>query len=174
MDRAFGGAGRDILIGNTGPDRLIDWAGNFNVYLLPFAPGTLGTVTSEALSGLPDFLYKLSRNDGGDPTTPGNPTRNGEPYGELGLSCRVTSPGATRPAGPPSQQAGTIPSGTRDVVRTSNFDDLTMDGFAATIGSWQVRDGRAAGERRPRRTATRPGCGSWATRCRRISRSSPR
>ena len=25
-DRAFGGAGRDVLIGNTGGDRLIDWA----------------------------------------------------------------------------------------------------------------------------------------------------
>ena len=35
---AYGGAGRDILIGNTGGDRLIDWAGEFNSYLVPFAP----------------------------------------------------------------------------------------------------------------------------------------
>jgi len=37
-DRAFGGAGRDILIGNTGGDRLIDWIGEFNSYIVPFAP----------------------------------------------------------------------------------------------------------------------------------------
>ena len=29
-DRAYGGAGIDILIGNTGGDRLIDWVGEFN------------------------------------------------------------------------------------------------------------------------------------------------
>ena len=29
-DRVFGGAGLDILIGNTGGDRLIDWVGEFN------------------------------------------------------------------------------------------------------------------------------------------------
>src|SRR5205823_6113943 len=44
-DRAFGGAGRDILIANTGGDREIDWAGEFNSYLTPFAPFGLSTVT---------------------------------------------------------------------------------------------------------------------------------
>jgi len=37
-DTAYGGAGRDILIGNTGADRLIDWVGEFNSYLVPYAP----------------------------------------------------------------------------------------------------------------------------------------
>ena len=37
-DIAFGGAGRDVLIANTGGDRLIDWIGEFNSYLVPFAP----------------------------------------------------------------------------------------------------------------------------------------
>ena len=36
-DRAYGGAGLDILIGNTGGDRLIDWVGEFNSYIVPFA-----------------------------------------------------------------------------------------------------------------------------------------
>ena len=31
-DRAYGGAGRDVLIANTGGDRLIDWVGEFNSY----------------------------------------------------------------------------------------------------------------------------------------------
>ena len=44
-DRAYGGAGRDVLIANTGGDRLIDWAGEFNSYIVPFAPFGLGTVS---------------------------------------------------------------------------------------------------------------------------------
>ena len=44
-DRAFGGAGLDVLIGNTGGDRLIDWVGEFNSYLVPFAPFGLATVS---------------------------------------------------------------------------------------------------------------------------------
>ena len=30
-DRAYGGAGRDVLIGNTGGDRLMDWVGEFTI-----------------------------------------------------------------------------------------------------------------------------------------------
>jgi len=44
-DRAYGGAGRDVLIGNTGGDRLIDWVGEFNSYLVPFAPFGMATVS---------------------------------------------------------------------------------------------------------------------------------
>src|SRR5207253_3417068 len=36
-DLAFGGAGRDVLIGNTVSDRLIDWNGEFNTYVVPWA-----------------------------------------------------------------------------------------------------------------------------------------
>ena len=42
-DRAYGGAGRDVLIANTGGDRLIDWVGEFNTFLVPFAPFGIGT-----------------------------------------------------------------------------------------------------------------------------------
>src|SRR5439155_165330 len=35
-DRAVGGAGRDVLIANTGGDRLIDWTGEYNSFLVPF------------------------------------------------------------------------------------------------------------------------------------------
>jgi Ca2+-binding RTX toxin-like protein len=37
-DIAYGGAGRDVIIGNTGGDRLIDWVGEFNSYIVPYAP----------------------------------------------------------------------------------------------------------------------------------------
>ena len=46
-DRAFGGAGRDVLIGNTGGDRLIDWTGEFNSYIVPFAPFGIATVSRQ-------------------------------------------------------------------------------------------------------------------------------
>ena len=36
-DRVYGGAGIDVLIANTGGDRLIDWVGEYNSYLVPFA-----------------------------------------------------------------------------------------------------------------------------------------
>ena len=141
VDRVFGGAGRDVLIGNITTDRLIDWAGDFNAYLLPFVPGTAGTITKEALPNLPEFLYALSRDDGADQTTAGNPTRNGEPFGELGLILQGDFAWRDQTGGPSDQQAGTIPSGARDAVRTSNFNYLAMDGFAPASGSWRVVTG---------------------------------
>ena len=40
--------GIDILIGNTGGDRLIDWVGEFNSYIVPFAPFGIATVSGLA------------------------------------------------------------------------------------------------------------------------------
>ncbi len=36
-DRVFGGAGLDILMANTAGDRLIDWQGDFNSFIVPFS-----------------------------------------------------------------------------------------------------------------------------------------
>ena len=36
-DIGYGGAGRDVLIANTAVDRFLDWSGEFNSYLVPFA-----------------------------------------------------------------------------------------------------------------------------------------
>src|SRR5256886_2830341 len=96
-DRVYGGAGLDILMGNTGGDRLIDWVGEFNSYIVPFAPFGIATVSRQNEPQLPEFLYALSRSQGADPTrandtgnllplgNDGAPLRNGEPDGELGL-----------------------------------------------------------------------------------------
>jgi Ca2+-binding RTX toxin-like protein len=88
-DRAFGGAGRDYIIGNTFGDRLIDWTGEFNSYIVPFNPFGIDTVCRNLQPALMDFLYDLSASDGADPTraddTGEDSKRNGEPYGELGL-----------------------------------------------------------------------------------------
>ena len=44
-DLTYGGAGRDVMIGNTGGDRLVDWNGEFNTFVLPYNPFGLPTVS---------------------------------------------------------------------------------------------------------------------------------
>ncbi|MDA7510455.1 hypothetical protein N8612_02150 [Verrucomicrobia bacterium] len=36
-DFAFGGGGLDVMIANTGSDRMFDWNGEFNSYFVPFS-----------------------------------------------------------------------------------------------------------------------------------------
>ena len=47
--------------------------------------------------------------------------------------------------GPADPQAGNIPGGKRDVLRTASFNDGTLQGFAVDSGTWQVTARRAAG-----------------------------
>ena len=51
-DFAFGGAGRDVLIANTGNDRMFDWTGEFNSFYAPFPRSALrpSTVRSHPTS----------------------------------------------------------------------------------------------------------------------------
>jgi hypothetical protein len=86
---AYGGAGQDILFAGTGGDRLIDWVGEHNSYYVPFGPYGMPTVSRTLMPFLDTFLYALSKSDGADPTLGirygGASSRNGEPFGELGL-----------------------------------------------------------------------------------------
>jgi hypothetical protein len=88
-DVAYGGPGRDVHIGNTGGDGLVDWGGEFNSYLVPFPPFGAGTVSRHLAPGIMEYLLKLSRTDGADRTRAADagadPLRNGEPNGELGM-----------------------------------------------------------------------------------------
>jgi subtilisin-like proprotein convertase family protein/Ca2+-binding RTX toxin-like protein len=150
-DRAYGGAGRDVLIGNTGGDRLIDWVGEFNSYLVPFAPFGMATVSRTMQPQLHEFLYALSASHGADPTraadTGSDPLRNGEPEGELGLVLQKDAAWQSQTGAPTDPQAGNIPGGKRDVLRTANFNDGTLngssaDGFFQDSGIWNVSGGR--------------------------------
>ena len=145
-DRAYGGAGRDILIGNTGGDRLIDWVGEYNSYLVPFAPFGMATVSRTLQPQLPEFLYALSRSQGADGTivADGNGTaiRNGEPYGELGIVLQKDFAWRDQTGAPADPQAGNIPGGKRDVLRTANFNDGTAQSFVAESGTWSVVQGK--------------------------------
>ncbi|HLL19195.1 MAG TPA: hypothetical protein VK439_10455, partial [Rubrivivax sp.] len=144
-DRAFGGAGRDVLIANTGGDRLIDWVGEFNSYLVPFAPFGMATVSRTLQPQLAEFLYTLSASDGADPTrwkdTNADPAlqfRNGEPAGELGLIRQKDFAWQTQTGAPTDPQAGNIPGGRRDVLRSADFNNGQTQAFAADSGTWTV------------------------------------
>ncbi len=150
-DRVFGGAGLDILIGNTGGDRLIDWVGEFNSYIVPFSPFGIATVSRQVPPALFEFLYALARSQGADPTratdTGNDPARLGEPDGELGLITQKDKGlWQDQTGGPTDPQPGNIPGGRRDVLRSASFNDGTTAGLAADAGTWSVSGGTITGQ----------------------------
>jgi hypothetical protein len=120
-DRAFGGAGLDILIGNTGGDRLIDWVGEFNSYIVPFAPFGIATVSRQVPPQLFDFLYAQAASDGADLTRPPtSASRTPRAATATWRTCRpsptarwawsrrrTTACGRTRPAARPTRSPAT-------------------------------------------------------------------
>src|SRR5262249_59280483 len=91
-DRVYGAAGPDGLIANTGGDRMEDWVGEFNSFYVPYSNFGLPTVQRLPNPGLRDFLLQVAKNDGADlslaaqySAAGADPTRNGEPFGELGM-----------------------------------------------------------------------------------------
>jgi Ca2+-binding RTX toxin-like protein len=146
-DRAFGGAGRDILIRNTGGDRLIDWTAEFNSYIVPFAPFGIATVSCQVPPALFEFLFALSAARGADPTRAFDRNtdyadRNGEPDGETGLIIQQDHGLWQDQSGAPADpQAGNIPGGKRDVLRSATFDNGKVGAVAVDSGVWQVSCG---------------------------------
>jgi len=149
-DRAFGGAGRDVLIANTGGDRLIDWSGEYNSYLVPFSPFGMATVSRSLQPALQDFLYALSASDGADPTRAADAialgqsadaARNGEPWGELGLVLQQDTAWKDQHGGPSDPQPGNS-NGARDVLRTANFNTGAAQGFTPQVGTFSVVNSR--------------------------------
>ena len=175
-DRAYGGAGRDVLIGNTGGDRLIDWVGEFNCYLVPFAPFGMATVSRTLQPQLAEFLYALSESDGADPTRASRHrqparVRNGEPDGELGLVRQQDFAWHDQTGGPTDPQAGNIPGGKRDVLRTASFNDGTARRASpSTAAPGRSRGGALQVGADVARTATRPRSTTSPTTCRSTSR----
>src|SRR5262249_44753263 len=78
-DFAYGGDGLDVLIANSGYDRMFDWGGEFNTFIVPFARFGNPTVNREAPKpALLQFLTDLATAGGADPGLT-------EPNGEAGL-----------------------------------------------------------------------------------------
>ncbi|HEU4644080.1 MAG TPA: matrixin family metalloprotease, partial [Burkholderiales bacterium] len=143
-DFAYGGAGRDVLIANTGGDRLIDWAGEFNSYLVPFSPFGMSTISRMISPALQEFLYDLSYGAGADRTraadTGEDPARNGEPYGEIGLVNQRDNWWQDQTGAPDDPQPGNT-NGPKDVLRSADFNNGSAQGFSADSGSWTVQGG---------------------------------
>jgi hypothetical protein len=155
-DRAYGGAGKDVLIANTGGDRLIDWVGEYNSYLVPFSEFGMATVSRTLQPGLHYFLYAESLSDGVDATrysdlnngatapvptknNDPNPGRNGEPAGELGLVLQQDTAWHAQTGAPTDPQAGNTPGTQRDVLRSASFTGNSgPTGMFAAAGSWSV------------------------------------
>ncbi|MEW6155800.1 MAG: calcium-binding protein [Verrucomicrobiota bacterium] len=89
QDIAFGGAGLDVLLAGSKEDRLYDWSGEYNTFAVPFKQFGEPTITRAHNPSTVSFLYALSKADGADQTRTGSglgsSSRNGEPFGELGL-----------------------------------------------------------------------------------------
>jgi hypothetical protein len=146
-DIAYGGAGRDVLIANTGGDRLIDWAGEFNSYIVSYAPFGAFTISRALQPGLMRYLYDISANDGADPTrvddTGADMDRNGEPEGELGLVKQQDLDWRDQTGAPDDPQPGNIAGGRRDVLRSATFNtgSMAMSAFVTDSGVWEVNGG---------------------------------
>jgi Ca2+-binding RTX toxin-like protein len=145
-DIAYGGAGLDVLTDNTGADRLIDWVGEFNSFITPYAPFGEASVSRTLQPQMQEYLYALSESDGADPSRAfdagGDPARNGEPYGELALVLQHDSQWHDQTGGPRDQQAGNTPGGHRDVMAAADFTNpIDPTPFAPVSGAWTVADG---------------------------------
>lgn len=136
-DLVYGGAGRDVLIGNTAGDRLVDWDGSFNTYLLPFSKAGLPTVVRTATDSIQTFLLDLSESQGADLTLAAqhgtDPARNGEPLGELGM---VTDKDIAWPS-----QQGVARDGQPQNLQT----EPDVKDTAGTLPIWQTASAPATG-----------------------------
>ncbi|TRD17848.1 hypothetical protein [Palleronia caenipelagi] len=184
-DRVFGGAGLDVLIGNTGGDRLIDHLGEFNSYIVPFAPFGISTVSRQVPPHLWDFLAGQAYSDGVDLTRTTDIGQNnlrsryswvfdqqGEPYGKMGLVVQQDHGFWQDQPGPSTDpQAGNIPGGRRDILRTADFNNRSLDGFAPDRGKFTATGGRLQ-YRLPLAKTPQPQCSCWMTGSQPILRSS--
>ena len=108
-----------MLIANTSGDRLFDWHGNFNPFLVPFNSNGGPTIIRSQSPHTEAFLYALGAGDGADRTL-------SEPYGELGLVDSNDKPGR---AGPSTPQP-IIPSG--EIVPSGEISAGLMSATAAS------------------------------------------
>ena len=117
-DFAYGGAGLDVLIANTGGDRLVEWGGEFNTFVVPYNPFGAPTVNRLFAPDLEAFMLALSKSQGADQTLQAqygsDAARNGEPFGELAM-VRQSDAGWGDQHGGPRDPQGPNSQASRDV-----------------------------------------------------------
>ncbi len=159
-DIVYAGAGRDVMILNTGADRAIDWVGEYNSYLVPFSPFGAFHISRSLQPQIPEFLYALSESDGVDinvqatlvdtntvdgqlyvdqkgddvRTDAPDPLRNFEPYGELGMVRQTDYDWQAQTGAPNDPQPGNL-QGKREIMRRELFNDSAAEvPLAADVG----------------------------------------
>jgi Ca2+-binding RTX toxin-like protein len=106
-DFVYGGDGLDVMIANTGGDRMFDWSGEFNSYLVPFSAFGEPTVYRAPSPNVQAFLLGLGQESGADPTMV-------EPNGELGLFTQKDPQWGANRGAPRDPQPGNIGGTQRD------------------------------------------------------------
>jgi Ca2+-binding RTX toxin-like protein len=140
-DLAYGGAGKDVLIADNTADRLIDWVGNFNTYIVSSTQWGMPTVSRTVQPQLPQFLYNLSASDGADQTRaadfPGaDPARNGEPFGELGLVLQHDAAWRQQTGAPSDHPPGNLSGSKRVTIKAATFNAGKAPTMFVDSGTW--------------------------------------
>lgn len=165
-DIVYSGAGRDVMILNTGADRATDWVGEFNSYLVPFSPFGAFHISRTLQPQLPEFLFDMSEADGADAsiisglilpsaldgqlyvdqknadvrTDDPDPLRNFEPFGELGMVRQTDRDWQEQTGAPNDPQPGNF-KGKREIMRRELFTDAELNPFAPDVGNFVVSGG---------------------------------
>ncbi|MFU8789007.1 MAG: calcium-binding protein [Methylobacter sp.] len=138
-DFAFGGGGRDVLIANTGNDRLFDWSGEFNSFFVPFSQFGPPTVNRTVSPQIVDFLLKLGAAEGADKTL-------SAASGELGLIRQSDAGWGDQNGAPRDPQPGTVSGGRIDTTgapegATVKGRVLLFDTLRGQLDEWEQDDG---------------------------------
>lgn len=118
-DFAFGGGGLDVLVANTGLDRLVDWNGEFNTFVVPFSPFGTPTVNRSPSEHWQQFLLNLSRGAGADQSL-------GAPNGEIGLVTDSDPEWENQHGVPRDPQSGNNSDAERDTQGTPEDDSAKI------------------------------------------------
>ena len=116
-DIAYGGAGLDVLIGNSHNDQLIDWYGEFNSFIVPFKQFGAPTVLRMPSPSVIAYIEALGVEAGVD-------TRYQEPFGELGLFDQHDSDSRDNTGAPRDPQPGNNAGGQSTNGKTSLLDPV--------------------------------------------------
>ena len=147
QDIAYGGGGRDTLIGNTGGDRLIDWVGEFNAYIVPFAPFGAATVSRDVAPQMYQYLYNLSAGDGADNTFTDGAGRRRHTQRRAVRRTRArysgrlytrSRTGRPRPERPISRRPAICRAARATCCARPTFTNGQMNGVLPVSGTWTV------------------------------------
>ena len=145
---------------------------------MPFAPFGIATVSRSVQPALDEFLYALSRGQGADPTRDSGHRRPTRPATASPTASSASSRQQDhglwqdQTGGPTDPQAGNIPGGKRDVLRTRRLQRRHAAAAFAVDSGMLGGQRRCAAGRRPSTSArTRRPSSTSTTTCRSTTRS---